>query len=193
MANFYRNYLKERGVLTKLEDVKDDLPLYIEALGSMEITEKILTFPVTVSIPLTKFEDIAAMYDDFTDAINKLAAKAEEYQALADAENKDLLLKKKYQETADEYVRLAGEVQNITNINFRLTGFANGGMKYTYPAKVRWDRLVAARTVLSLFLILQRSTTPINPPSAFSPSLTSSTSAIPRCLTVFRISSTFRL
>ena len=140
MANFYRNYLKERGVLTKLEDVKNDLPLYIEALGSMEITQKILTFPVTVSVPLTKFEDIATMYSDFTDAVNKLTKKAEEYQALADAENKDLLLKKKYQETADEYVRLAAEVQNITNINFRLTGFANGGMKFTYPAKVRWER-----------------------------------------------------
>ncbi len=140
MANFYRNYLKERGVLTKLEDVKQDLPLYIEALGSMEITQKILTFPVTVSVPLTRFEDIATMYSDFTDAVNKLTNKAEEYQALADAENKDLLLKKKYQETADEYKRLASEVQNITNINFRLTGFANGGMEFTYPAKVRWDR-----------------------------------------------------
>ena len=140
MANFYRNYLKERGVLTKLESVKDDLPLYIEALGSMEITKKILTFPVTVSIPLTKFEDITAMYEDFTDAINKLTKKAQEYQALADAENKDLLLKKKYQETADEYVRISAEVQNITNINFKLTGFANGGMKFTYPAKVRWEK-----------------------------------------------------
>ena len=139
MVSYYRDYLKDRGVLTKLEKLNKDIPLYIEALGSMEITQKILTFPVTVSTPLTRFEDIETMYNEFADAKNKLAAKAEEYKILAALENKDAELKAKYEETAAEYDRLAAEVQNITNINFRLTGFANGGMHNTYPAKVKWE------------------------------------------------------
>ena len=140
MATFYRDYLKKQGVIEQLEEVNRDLPLYIEALGSMQIVEKILTFPVTVSIPLTKFEDIETMYNEFTDAKSKLAAKAEEYKNLAELENKDANLKAKYEETAAEYTRLAEYVQNITNINFRLTGFANGGMHSTYPAKVKWEK-----------------------------------------------------
>ena len=140
MATFYRDYLKKQGVIEQLEEVNRDLPLYIEALGSMQIVKKILTFPVTVSIPLTKFEDIETMYNEFTDAKSKLAAKAEEYKNLAELENKDANLKAKYEETAAEYTRLAEYVQNITNINFRLTGFANGGMHSTYPAKVKWEK-----------------------------------------------------
>ena len=140
MAEYYKEYLKSNGVISKLEKIESDLPLYIEALGSMEITQKILTFPVKVSIPLTTFDNIETMYNEFTDAVNKLKAKSDEYKALADAENKDANLKAKYEEKAAEYKRLAGEVQNITNINFRLTGFANGGMHYTYPAKVKWER-----------------------------------------------------
>ena len=140
MATYYRDYLKKQGVIEKLEEVNRDLPLYVEALGSMQIVEKIMTFPVTVSIPLTRFEDIETMYNEFSDAKNKLAAKAEEYKTLAALENKDANLKAKYEETAAEYARLAAEVQNITNINFRLTGFANGGMHNTYPAKVKWEK-----------------------------------------------------
>ena len=139
MASYYRNYLKDMGVIEKLTEVNRNLPLYVEALGSMEIVEKIMTFPVTVSIPLTTFEDIQTMYDEFADAKNKLAAKADEYKTLAALENKDAILKAKYEETAAEYARLAEYVQNITNINFRLTGFANGGMHTTYPVKVKWE------------------------------------------------------
>ena len=140
MATYYRNYLKSQGVIEKLDEVNRDLPLYVEALGSMQIVEKIMTFPVTVSIPLTKFEDIETMYNEFADAKNKLEAKAQEYKTLAALENKDAVLKAKYEETAAEYARLAAEVQNITNINFRLTGFANGGMHSTYPTKVKWEK-----------------------------------------------------
>ena len=139
MASYYRNYLKSMGVIEKLEEVNRDLPLYVEALGSMQIVEKIMTFPVTVSIPLTRFEDIQTMYNEFADAKSKLSAKADEYKTLAALENKDAILKAKYEETAAEYARLAEYVQNITNINFRLTGFANGGMHSTYPAKVKWE------------------------------------------------------
>ena len=35
--------------------------------------------------------------------------------------------------------------QGVRNINFRLTGFANDGMYYTYPSRVRWERSVGGR------------------------------------------------
>ncbi len=65
MAKAYREYLIENGVLTRLtaEDVKEDIPLYIEALGSMMTTEKILSIPVDVMTALTSFSDLSAMRD----------------------------------------------------------------------------------------------------------------------------------
>ena len=139
MAAYYRAYLKDKGVLTALEEVEENLPLYIEALGSMEIVKKILTFPVTVSIPLTTFEDVTVMYDELASAKEKLLEKAAEYDALADAELEDMSLKENYIEKADRYRELSEQVYNITNVNFKLTGFANGGMYYTYPVKVKWE------------------------------------------------------
>ena len=140
MATYYRNYLKENGELTALENVAEDLPLYIEALGSMEIIKKILTFPVTTSIPLTEFADVEKMYDDFAAARDKLLAKHNEYKALAEAEEDSLELKRNYEEKAAHYYSLYENVDNITNVNFRLTGFANGGMYFTYPTKVKWEK-----------------------------------------------------
>ena len=96
MAECYRSYLEKRGAISKIQETEDSMPLYIESLGSMDVLERILTFPVSVSTPLTTFEDVKVMYTE-----------------------------------------LAGE--GITNINFRLTGFSNGGMYYTYPAKVNWE------------------------------------------------------
>ena len=96
MAEYYRDYLKQNGFLEKIKNNKDSMPLYIEALGAIDVTQRILTFPVSVSTPLTTFEDVCTMYDE-------LSAKG------------------------------------ITNINFRLTGFSNGGMYFTYPAKVNWE------------------------------------------------------
>ena len=159
MATFYRDYLKKQGVIEKLEEVNRDLPLYIEALGSMQIVEKIMTFPVTVSIPLTKFEDIETMYNEFTNAKNKLAAKADEYKTLAALENKDANLKAKYEQTAAKYAELAEYVQNITNINFRLTGFANGGMHNTYPTKVKWEKACGGENGIKALLATAKEST----------------------------------
>ena len=148
MADYYRDYLLADGTLTALADTAEDLPLYIEALGSIDITKRILSFPVTVSTPLTTFEDVKMMYDELSDAIKVLLAKAEEYQALADAlgDSKDTAeQKKRYQATADRYTELAANVQDIKNVNFRLTGFSNGGMYYTYPAKVKWEKSVGGK------------------------------------------------
>ncbi len=98
MAERYRDYLENEGVISKLtaEETKKDIPLYIEVLGAMDVTQKILSVPVVVSTPLTTFKDVETMYSE-----------------------------------------LSGS--GINNINFRLTGFANGGMASTYPVKVKWE------------------------------------------------------
>ena len=65
MANLYRDYLQEKGVISKLQNVnKDNVKLFLEAFGSIQVEEKILTFPVTVSKALTTFDDIKLMYAD---------------------------------------------------------------------------------------------------------------------------------
>ncbi len=142
MVEYYRDYLKDCGVLDELEDVSEDLPLYIEALGSMEVVEKILTFPVSVSKPITTFENIAEMYEELGDAVNRFKAKAEEYRELAAAATDNIKLQERYLAKAAAYDELADEKYNITNINFKLTGFTNGGMYYTYPSRVKWERVL---------------------------------------------------
>ena len=100
MALAYRDYLESKNIISRFTnaDVKDDIPLYIESFGTIKTTQQILSMPVTVSTPLTTFEDIMTMYDD-----------------------------------------LASE--GIKNINFKLTGFANGGMVSKYPTKkLKWEK-----------------------------------------------------
>ena len=150
MAACYRDYLLASGEITALTEFSEDLPLYLEALGSIDITQRILTFPVTVSTALTTFEDVKNIYNELSDvtaAIAEFKAKAEEYDALAvDKEENDEKLDdnderliKSYRDKAEHYRQLAEKVENIYNINFKLTGFANGGMYSTYPAKVDWE------------------------------------------------------
>ncbi len=99
MAKAYNNYLVNvTGVLKPLSssDVKDgNLPLYIESFGTVPDTQKILSIPVEVNVPLTTFDNIKQMYKDLKE-------------------------------------------NGITNVQFKLTGFANGGMYSTYPAKLNW-------------------------------------------------------
>lgn len=155
MANCYRDYLDKQGVLNELEETSLDLPLYIEVLGSMDITKKILTFPVTVSTPLTTFEDVARMYKDLSDLsgyIEELGERAESYREQAaelkahpDANDEDLARAAQYISKAEHYENLAARIENIKNVNFKLSGFANGGMYFTYPAKVNWERTVGGK------------------------------------------------
>ena len=97
MANYYRDYLKGNGTLAAIENPMSTLPLYIESFGAMDVMDRFLTFPVTKSIPLTTFEDVASMYAEL-------------------------------------------KAEGVKNINFRLSGFANGGMSATYPVKSRWAK-----------------------------------------------------
>ena len=97
MAKAYRDYLIGLG-LDKLE-TKDDIPLYIEALGATEVQKTILSFPVYLSTALTTFEDLEKISEDL----------------------------KGY---------------DITNVTYRLTGFANGGMKPLVPNGVDFEKVV---------------------------------------------------
>ncbi len=66
MAKAYRDYLVDNGTLTALtaDQVKADIPLYIETFGSLMTTRRILSIPFNVMTPLTSFGDIATMYDE---------------------------------------------------------------------------------------------------------------------------------
>ena len=98
MATAYRDYLTNNGILSKLTNTKSDIPLFVETFGSLETTERILTFPVEVDTPLTTFEDIKTMYDEL-------------------------------------------KTMGIGNINFKLNGYANGGMQATVPYKLKWMKV----------------------------------------------------
>lgn len=104
MADAYTNYLVAQGVLERLTDkeVSQDIPLYIESFGALEVTEQILSFPVNLMKPLTTFEDIRTMYEDLSD-------------------------------------------QGVNNVNFKLTGFANGGMYSIVPSKLKWEKSVGGK------------------------------------------------
>ncbi len=99
MAKAYRDYLYGTEQLIKIDEkeIKEDIPLYIEALGTIDTTEKFLSFPVTVEKPLTTFDDLLTMQSEL-------------------------------------------EAEGLGNINFKLTGFANGGVSSTVPSKVKFQK-----------------------------------------------------
>lgn len=111
MANAYRDYLYASGQLTALnkDTVKENIPLYIEALGTIDTQKKILSFPVTVELPLTTFDDLMTIYSSL-------------------------------------------ESKGINNINYRLTGFANGGMNPVVPNQVEFQKKVGGNKGYKNFL-----------------------------------------
>lgn len=103
MASAYRDYLTDKGVLEKMTEVSDDLPLYIETFGSIKTTERVLSFPVEVDKPLTTFDDVRTMYTELKD-------------------------------------------EGLTNINFKMTGYANGGLTSTVPYGLKWTDVVGGNS-----------------------------------------------
>ncbi len=99
MAKAYRDYLIEKGILTKLTDVKEDIPLYIESFGAFDTIEKFLSIPVEVMKPLTTFDNLKEMYTRLYEA-------------------------------------------GVSNINYKLTGYTNGGLNSTYPYHVEFEKVV---------------------------------------------------
>ena len=150
MAKCYRDYLSAKGVLDALEKQDDNAPLYIEVLGSMKVSKKFLSFPITVSEALTEFSDVETMYSELSNAKQTLIKKAEALEAEAnelreeDANKYSIEIGKKIAK-ANEYRKLAEECSNATNVNFKLTGFANGGLHYTYPTKVKWEKSLGGK------------------------------------------------
>lgn len=120
MAVAYRDYLTQSGILTKLteKDLEEDIPLYIETFGTIETLEKIMSMPVYVMTPLTSFENIKTMYMDLSGQ-NKKETDIE----LNDGET-------------------IAEQDPVTNIIFKLTGYANGGMFYTVPYRFNIEKAV---------------------------------------------------
>lgn len=106
MAEAYRDYLdltSETYNRLTAEDVKPAIPLYLEVFGCMDTIKKVASVPVTVSVPLTSFDDISEMY-----------------------------------------AYLAGK--DVTNVNFKLRGFANGGLYSEVPYKLKWQRSVGGKS-----------------------------------------------
>ncbi len=106
MAEAYRDYLEKAGILTRLteEDVSENMPLYIETLGTMMTSERFLSIPVTVDTPLTTFDNIKTMYEQLSEA-------------------------------------------GIDNVNFKLMGFANGGLSDpTVPYNLKWEKAVGGES-----------------------------------------------
>lgn len=99
MAKAYRDFMTAKGDLVKLENVKDDIPLFIETFGSIETTERIATFPVEVDKPLTTFEDLKTIYTELSE-------------------------------------------MGVGNLNFKLHGYANGGLQATVPYRLKWTKVV---------------------------------------------------
>ncbi len=101
MAKAYQDYLEGNGAIEKLkkEDVKEDIPLYIETFGAIQTIDRVMSFPVTVDTSLTTFEDIKTMYNELAEA-------------------------------------------GVDNVNFRLTGYYNGGLDCTYISKLDWESVV---------------------------------------------------
>ena len=61
MAEAYRNYLVNTGAIAALGTTDKTLPLYIQTLGAMKVSDEFLTFPVTVTRALTSFENVKDM------------------------------------------------------------------------------------------------------------------------------------
>ena len=115
MASAYRDYLaspystgtqnnpkdEQVSVLNALtaNDIKENIPLYIETFGSMQTIEKVLSIPVNTKVALTSFDNIQEMYQTFSE-------------------------------------------KGIDNVNFKLTGYYNGGMYSSVPYKLKIEKSV---------------------------------------------------
>ena len=124
MALAYRDYLEKTGVLSRLEadDVDDDIPLYIETFGTLMTTEKFMSIPVDVMTPLTTFDDIVTMYNELSaDIVSSMKNVVANGQAIGISDK---------------------SAKDFSNVNFKLTGYANGGMFSTVPYNLNWESAV---------------------------------------------------
>jgi len=124
MAVAYRDYLESVNILERIEKDKagDHIPLYVETFGTLMTTEKFLSVPMDVMTPLTTFEDITTMYSELSSSIK------EKMEKVAEGEDSIAITK--------------DNASKFSNINFKLTGYANGGMYSTVPYNLNWESSV---------------------------------------------------
>ena len=69
MADAYRDYLIGTEQIDRLlaSEIESGIPLYVESFGAIKATSSFLTFPITVTTPLTTFEDVKTMMDYFNE------------------------------------------------------------------------------------------------------------------------------
>ncbi|AUS95930.1 hypothetical protein CDQ84_07575 [Clostridium thermosuccinogenes] len=60
MAKAYRNYLIEKGALKKIT-AGDNIPFYLETLGSIDMIVRKLGLPISTQVPITTFEQAEGM------------------------------------------------------------------------------------------------------------------------------------
>ena len=70
MANCYRDYLESKNAISKIPDNqinKEFTQIFFETFGSIEVDDKVLTFPVRKNKALTTFDDIKNIYATLRD------------------------------------------------------------------------------------------------------------------------------
>ncbi len=113
MAEALRNYLINKGILTRLEDDgNNNIPLYLEHFGSIETTQRVAGVPFDVQTPLTTFDDCRTILEELKNGITI---------------NKG---------TKDE------KTLSASNVVVKYTGWYNGGLYKTAPSNIKIDKAV---------------------------------------------------
>jgi len=144
MAKAYRDYLVNSGKIVKLTDdkVQENIPLYLESFGTTETDETVLSIPVTVKKALTSFENLTLMAKELRGDLLTKEEICELMDITAEEYDKMGMTPEKYQKSSSK----------ITNLNFRLTGFTNGGMLSTVPTKVKFEKAAGGNKGFKSFL-----------------------------------------
>ena len=112
MAIAYRDYLTEKGIISKI----DPNTLLEDIPLYIETFGTVETIEKILSIPVSVMAPLTS-FEDVLTMYNQLS------QDVVDSEGKVVY-------------------EGITNINFKLTGYANGGMYYSVPGKLKFEKSV---------------------------------------------------
>lgn len=68
MAEAYRAYLEKEGILKKQETEAENIPLYLDMIGDIDTTKKVLGVPVETKAELTTFENAKTIVSELKEA-----------------------------------------------------------------------------------------------------------------------------
>ncbi len=123
MAAALRDYLVNKGVLTKLDESgSEDIPLYIENFGSIGTTKRLAGIPYGVQTPLTTFDDCIEVLTELKNGI-----------------------------TVDKGTENERTI-SVPNVVVKYTGWYNGGLYKTVPTKFKVDKAIGGEEGLSKLL-----------------------------------------